>query len=192
MIKLCYNNVNKKYIMKKKPVITIILATAHKKRNSEVVAKYIVNIAKKELKNVQIKYIDVKDYLFGRTYAPWDVGTRSVKKWRKMADQSSAFLVVSPEYNFSFPGEFKIAFDCAYEEYNEKPVVVAGVSSGSFGGARAIMALQVPLGKTGMNTLRNSLFFGDVKEFVKMTKNQKDEQYRERVIKSLKALKKHI
>jgi NAD(P)H-dependent FMN reductase len=56
-------------------------------------------------------------------------------------DAADAFVVVTPEYNHSYPASLKHAIDMAYGEWNAKPV--AFVSYGGIsGGLRAVEALR--------------------------------------------------
>ena len=57
--------------------------------------------------------------------------------------KADAVLVVSPEYNHSIPAGLKNAIDLLYEEWYRKPVALATVSSGMFGGVNALTLLQV-------------------------------------------------
>ncbi len=178
--------------MKKKPTIALILGTAREERESYHAAVYLAQTIKKQFPDVTVKSIDVADFAFGITTASWEKGSPEVQKWRRSVKAASAFVIVSPEYNHSFPGELKIALDCAYVEYADKPVIIAGVSNGIFGGARGMKSLQIPLGQLGMNTLRENLYFGNIKQFAELTRAERDEQYRDRVIASVKALIAHL
>jgi NAD(P)H-dependent FMN reductase len=52
-----------------------------------------------------------------------------------MAD---ALVIVTPEYNHSFPGLLKHVLDSCLKEYIHKAAGIVGVSAGPFGGVRAI------------------------------------------------------
>ncbi|QFU15893.1 NADPH-dependent FMN reductase [Microvirga thermotolerans] len=61
---------------------------------------------------------------------------------RGRLDRADAFIVVTPEYNHSFPAPLKFLIDSAYREWHAKPV--AFVSYGGIsGGLRAVEQLRL-------------------------------------------------
>jgi len=64
-----------------------------------------------------------------------------------------ALVIVSPEYNHGYPGMLKHALDTCLKEYIHKPVGLAGVSAGAFGGTRGIQDLLPVLRELGMVTI---------------------------------------
>ena len=174
--------------MKKKPVISVILCTARKDRLSIHVSKYITSVLKAEFPTYAVKHVDIADFLIGKTVAPWQKGGKKVEAWRKMADKTHTFVLVTPEYNQSFPGELKIALDCAMDEYKNKRVLVAGVSAGTFGGSRVINHLVQPLLRFGLKISKHALYFSKSEEFSLMKKKERDQEYRQRIIKTVKAV----
>jgi NAD(P)H-dependent FMN reductase len=79
----------------------------------------------------------------------------------KMA-RADALVIVSPEYNHSFPGLLKHVLDSCLEQYVHKAAGVAGVSAGPFGGARGIQDLLPVLRELGLVTIFWDLNFGNV------------------------------
>ena len=75
---------------------------------------------------------------------------------------ADALVIVSPEYNHSFPGLLKHVLDSCLEQYIHKAVGVAGVSAGMFGGARGIQDLLPVLRELGLVTIFWDLHFGNV------------------------------
>jgi len=64
--------------------------------------------------------------------------TPEQEAWAEQIDRADAFVVVTPEYNHSFPASIKHAIDCAYEEWFAKPVGFV-----SYGGvARGLRAVE--------------------------------------------------
>ncbi len=66
---------------------------------------------------------------------------------------SDAFVIVSPEYNFSIPGGLKNAIDWASrgadQPFMKRPSFLASASPGLIGGNRGLWALRVPLEALG-------------------------------------------
>lgn len=58
-------------------------------------------------------------------------------------------LIVTPEYNGGYPASLKNVIDLLYMEWRRKPVSMATVSSGPFGGSRAVTSLMFNLWTMG-------------------------------------------
>lgn len=63
-----------------------------------------------------------------------------VRRWNKKIAEADAYLVISPEYNHSIPGELKNAIDSVFVSFafRNKPMAMVGYSAGVGGGIRAI------------------------------------------------------
>ncbi|MFD7457179.1 MULTISPECIES: NADPH-dependent FMN reductase [unclassified Streptomyces] len=73
---------------------------------------------------------------------------------------ADAFVIVTPEYNHSFPASLKNAIDWHGEEWHGKPV--AFVSYGGLsGGLRAVEQLRVVMAELNATTIRNTVSFHD-------------------------------
>lgn len=118
----------------------IILATARDGRMSEAVANTIKQYTT-SLLHIEAPLIDVREYGHAVTMNE-EQENKQMSEWCTMAENADGFIVVIPEYNHSFPGEFKLAWDIGYDEYRHKPLLVCSVSSGSFGGIRVIEHLR--------------------------------------------------
>ncbi|MBM9618151.1 NADPH-dependent FMN reductase [Streptomyces zhihengii] len=71
---------------------------------------------------------------------------------------ADAFVVVTPEYNRSFPASLKAAIDWHFTEWQAKPVGFVGYSGGS-GGLLAIEQLRQVLGELHAHTVRDCVSF---------------------------------
>jgi NAD(P)H-dependent FMN reductase len=150
--------------------IGIILGTGREGANSEKVANFVFEEAKNF--GFEVEYIKVKDWLD----KPW-TGGMSEEKRNKMSEilnSLDGFIIVSPEYNHSFPGELKLFLDEFYEEFNHKPVGICGVSVGKLGGARMVESLRLVLIEFMMIPLRNAVYFSNVKNFENEKENYKE------------------
>jgi NAD(P)H-dependent FMN reductase len=58
-------------------------------------------------------------------------------------------IVVTPEYNGGYPAALKNAVDLLYPEWKRKPVGIATVSAGSFGGSQVGTSLSFTFLKIG-------------------------------------------
>jgi NAD(P)H-dependent FMN reductase len=166
---------------------TLLLGTARPGRQSERVARFVEKTLKDN--GHVVDFIDVKDYLdvttkMGGAPLSDSVGT----KWREIVAQKKTLLIVSPEYNHSFPGELKRLIDAAYPEYKDKHVGIIGVSMGPFGGARMIEQLQLVLIAGGAHLPRAGMIFPFVQEIFNEDGSVKDPAYTDRVLAFIKTL----
>ncbi|KZO90369.1 flavo protein [Calocera viscosa TUFC12733] len=58
-----------------------------------------------------------------------------IVNWSKFISSCSGFVVVSPQYNWGYPGELKNAFDHLFNEWVGKPIAI--VTYGGRGGGKA-------------------------------------------------------
>ena len=76
-----------------------------------------------------------------------------------MAD---ALVIVTPEYNHSFPGLLKHVMDSCLKEYIHKAAGIVGVSAGPFGGVRAIQDFLPVIRELGLVNIFWDVNFGNV------------------------------
>lgn len=72
--------------------------------------------------------------------------------------EADAFVVVTPEYNHSFPAALKNAIDWHNEQWHAKPVGFVSYG-GLAGGLRAVEQLRVVLAELHAVTIRNTVSF---------------------------------
>src|SRR5450432_2927516 len=75
----------------------------------------------------------------------------------RLAD-ADAFVIVTPEYNHSFPGPLKTAIDWYSKEWHAKPVAFVAYG-GSAGGLRAVEQLRQVFAELHSVTVRNAIGF---------------------------------
>lgn len=110
---------------------------------------------------------DAYDGVESKTYAPdmfdmpGDGNDDELKdpKYTKIIEEADAFVIIVPEYNHSFPGTLKRMIDSELTAYIHKPVALVGVSSGSFGGVRAVESILSPLRQVGMMVTFADVYF---------------------------------
>src|SRR5262245_18167150 len=71
----------------------------------------------------------------------------------KAMTDADGLVIVSPEYNHSFPGLLKHVLDSCLSEYIHKAVGIVGVSAGPFAGARVIQGLLPVTREIGLVTI---------------------------------------
>jgi NAD(P)H-dependent FMN reductase len=61
--------------------------------------------------------------------------------------KADGVILVTPEYNGGYPASLKNVVDLLYEDWHRKPIAIATVSNGAFGGTQVITSLQFSLWK---------------------------------------------
>ncbi len=112
----------------------------------------------------------------------------NVQKWSEIALSADAFVIVTPEYNHSFPAIIKNALDWLYKEFEKKPFGLVGVSDGSYGGSRAIEHLRPVIENFGAFAIRETVNFTKAPTMFNEQGNLIDEAYLKRIDNFLKSL----
>ncbi len=131
--------------------ILILLGSSREGRHGEKVAKWINKYVSRQ-PGITVDYADVRDLDLGYFDEAGPIGSidgnyknLKAKAWAKRVGKADGFIVVTPEYNHSFPASLKDAIDYAWEEWHYKPVSFAGYSGGPWGGTRAIEQLRLTM-----------------------------------------------
>lgn len=122
--------------------IAVILGTVREGRQSEHVAQFILQ--RLAARSVHAVFVDPAKLGFGDlTHKAVDAQTATGAKLafvQQMADMDG-FVIVTPEYNYSFPGALKNVLDVTHKPWNRKPFGLVG-AGGVSGGLRAIDSLR--------------------------------------------------
>lgn len=125
--------------------VQIIVGSVREGRVSDRVAQWVDH----ELHDlgVESEVLDLRDYelpffeeAIPPQYNPDRQPSAAVKKWIDKVAEADAYVIVTPEYNRSFPGVLKNALDTVGLEFEKKPVAL--VAHGSSGGAQAVGHLR--------------------------------------------------
>lgn len=138
--------------------IPVILGTSRQGRQSEYVAKFVVEQVSQQ-DNVKTELIDIRNI----TIAIDDAG-ESIKdpQFSATMEQTDGLIIVVPEYNHGYPGLLKHVLDTCLKEYIHKAVGLCGVSAGPFGGTRVIQNLLPVMRELGLMTIFYDLNFSNV------------------------------
>lgn len=136
-----------KFIMR----IAIISSSVRQGRNSHRVSLFFQNYIK-ENNLADVTLLDLKEYDF-------PVFEERLRFLKEPSDKIIAFadevknadgvLIVTPEYNGGYPASLKNVIDLLYAEWKRKPIAIATVSAGPFGGSQVITSLTFSLWKIG-------------------------------------------
>ncbi len=129
--------------------ISIISASVRTNRKSHRVALFFRQyIEENKLGNADI--IDLKEYqfpVFDERLKFQSNPDSKVLEFAQRIKTSDGLIIVTPEYNGSFPASLKNVTDLLYDEWKRKPVAISTVSDGPFGGGQALISLQFTLWK---------------------------------------------
>jgi NAD(P)H-dependent FMN reductase len=129
--------------------ISIISSSVREERKSHSVALYFQNyLTENKLADTEI--LDLKKYnfpIFEATLKKQEHPSEGALDFAKRITDSDGIIIVTPEYNGGYPASLKNAIDLLYDEWKYKPVAIATVSSGPFGGSQALVSLQFTLWK---------------------------------------------
>jgi NAD(P)H-dependent FMN reductase len=138
--------------------IPVILGTTRKGRMSAHAARFMVEQIEKR-QSIGTELIDLS-----KLPMPVDDAGDGIKDSafsEKMA-RADALVIVTPEYNHSFPGLLKHVLDSCLKEYIHKAAGIVGVSAGPFGGVRAIQDLLPVVRELGLVNIFWDVNFGNV------------------------------
>jgi NAD(P)H-dependent FMN reductase len=129
--------------------IAIISASVRTARKSHWVALYFRNyILGNKLATVEILDLNVYQFpLFDERLRNQQNPTPQMLDFASRIKQADGVLIVTPEYNGGYPASIKNAVDLLYDEWHRKPIAIATVSDGIFGGSQVITSLQFSLWK---------------------------------------------
>jgi NAD(P)H-dependent FMN reductase len=164
--------------------IPVILGTTRKGRMSANAARFVYG----QLQNRQgitTELIDIAEL----NLRVDDAG-EAVKDPRFSAamEGADAIVIVSPEYNHSFPGLLKHVLDSCLKEYIHKAAGIVGVSAGVFGGARVIEHFQPVLRELGLVSIFWDVNFGRIEKVFDASGQLLDQAYIRRTDKFLNEL----
>jgi NAD(P)H-dependent FMN reductase len=135
--------------------ISIISSSVRPDRQSHRVALYFKNyLLENNLATVEI--LDLRDYdfpIFTETLKKQANPSEKALEFSKKIKASKGIIMVTPEYNGGYPASLKNAIDLLYDEWRHKPVAIATVSAGPFGGSQVLLSLQFILWKMKVWTI---------------------------------------
>lgn len=135
--------------------ILIISSSVRKRRNSHRIALFLQKyIAGRGLGEPGI--LDLKEYDFPLFEERLTRAEDPEEKWREASERvnrAKGVIIVTPEYNGGYPASLKNVIDFMYKEWLRKPIALAAVSDGQFGGTQVVQSLQFVLWKIGAWTV---------------------------------------
>jgi NAD(P)H-dependent FMN reductase len=131
--------------------LQVIVGSTRPARAADKVVRWVTGQALHEAFDTEV--IDLRDWplpMFGEHAGsigdPDDpsYSDPAVRQWNRKIAEADAYLVITPEYNHSVPGELKNAIDSVFLSFafRNKPMAMVGYSGGIGGAIRAIEHLN--------------------------------------------------
>ncbi|MBW4717803.1 NADPH-dependent FMN reductase [Saccharothrix obliqua] len=98
--------------------IAVIIGSTRRAREGEAIGHWVAEFASRR-DDTEVDLVDLVDYDFPAAYP--DRPTEAVLRFTSRVARADGFVVVTPEYNRSFPASLKQAIDYAYDEWHAKP-----------------------------------------------------------------------
>ncbi|MFG2175301.1 NADPH-dependent FMN reductase [Streptomyces niveus] len=133
--------------------VAVIIGSTREGRLGDAITRWFVERAAKR-DDLAVSVVDLADFDFPARYP--DRVTEPMAEFTAEVDRAEAFVVVTPEYNRSFPASLKQAVDYAYDEWHTKPVAFVSYGHGS-GGLYAVEGLRSVFTELHTVTLRNGV-----------------------------------
>jgi len=131
------------------PNIAIISASIRNGRKSHRVALYFQKYLE-ENKLSTVEMLDLNEYkfpLFEERLNYLESPSSDVIDFAGKVRSADGIIIVTPEYNGGYPASLKNVIDLLTDEWSRKPVALAAVSNGNFGGSQVLTSLQFSLWK---------------------------------------------
>ncbi|MEU4127897.1 NADPH-dependent FMN reductase [Streptomyces wuyuanensis] len=110
--------------------VAVIIGSTREGRVGQSVGRWFTERAAPR-DDLEFSVVDLIDYDFPAHYP--DRATTGIREFTDAVARADAFVVVTPEYNRSFPASLKQAIDYAYDEWRAKPVAFVSYGHGSRG-----------------------------------------------------------
>ena len=128
--------------------IAIISASVREGRKSHNVALHLERTLKATSNAVDL--LDLKEYafpLFNERLKLMKEPTAKVVEFAERIRKADGVIIVTPEYNGSFPASLKNVIDLLTDDWKGKPISFCTASGGAFAGTQVMVELLFPLWK---------------------------------------------
>jgi len=121
--------------------VFVILGSMRARRLCPQIAEWVAQIGR-EVTRADFEIVDLKDWRLpvdnepGIPAAGGDYASEYTRAWSSKIAAGSAFVFVTPQYNWGYPAPLKNALDHLYKEWSSKPAMIVtygGHSGGKCG-----------------------------------------------------------
>ena len=135
--------------------LAVIVGSTREGRRGRVVADWFAAEARQR-PEFEVDFIDLAEVRLPAVLSMR--ADAAVAAYQLRLARADAFVIVTPEYNHSFPASLKTAIDVAHEEWRRKPVGFVSYG-GLAGGLRAVEHLRPVFVELHATTVRDTVSF---------------------------------
>jgi NAD(P)H-dependent FMN reductase len=135
--------------------ISIISSSVRTGRNSHRVALYFKTYIEQNAIG-KVRILDLNEYqfpIFEERIQYLSNPSPQILQFTEGVKSADAVIIVTPEYNGGYPASLKNVVDLLYTDWKRKPIGIATVSAGAFGGTQVITSLLFTLWKIGASVV---------------------------------------
>lgn len=136
--------------------LAIVIGSVREGRFGPTVATWFANQARQH-EEFEVDVIDLVEVDFPASMA----ASPDVDEFARRIDAADGIVIVTPEYNHSYPGPLKLAIDSVGKPWRAKPVALVSYG-GKSGGLRAVEPLRVVFAELHAMTIRDTVSFHGV------------------------------
>ncbi len=116
----------------------VVIGTVRNERKSIHAARYVTRLLTDQGQDADLFDMEDRDIPLMETRRYKDPGEppEDVEQFGQLVENADGIILVTPEYNHSYPGALKNLIDYLYPEYEGKPFSFVTVSGGPWGGVR--------------------------------------------------------
>ncbi|MDR3080880.1 MAG: NAD(P)H-dependent oxidoreductase [Streptomyces sp.] len=139
--------------------LAVIISSVREGRFGPVIGEWFAAQAK-ERDDLEVDVIDLIDHElpYAHSFNPTGAATEALAKISPRLEAADAYVVVTPEYNHSFPASLKHLIDWHYTQWRAKPVGFVSYG-GLSGGLRSIEQLRPIFAELHAVTVRDAVSF---------------------------------
>jgi NAD(P)H-dependent FMN reductase len=154
----------------------IIIGSSRPNRRAPIAARWVAEAAGRHAaivsEEASVQTIDLADHslpLLDEPSLPIRADYRQphTQRWAAAIDACDGFIIVTPEYNHSFPAALKNAIDFLFREWNDKAAGFVGY--GGLGAARAVEQLRPVLAEVKVATVRTQVVLSKYTDLALLT-----------------------
>lgn len=110
--------------------VAVIMGSTRQGRRCDAIGRWFCGHAAHR-PDLELTTVDLAEYDFPDDYP--DAATPDMRRFAKAVAEADAFVIITPEYNRSFPARLKQAIDYAYDEWHAKPAAFVSYGTRSDG-----------------------------------------------------------
>lgn len=135
--------------------LAVVVASTREGRFADVIRDWFVHQTRRR-QDLRVEVVDLAEARLPATlpHRP----TPEVERFAARLDDADAFVVITPEYNHSFPAPLKQAIDLTSSQWHAKPLGFVSYG-GTSGGLRAVEQLRLVFAEHHMVTVRETVSF---------------------------------